>query len=292
MTRSSAPTRAAVRWGVSPARAFLLESDTTHVVDRARIVLRPWMVQEAEAQAPPVRSWRIHERDGAWEVWRDDARVATRATAALAVTAVEFQAVQALYDHPEVLAFHAALVARDGRGLLIFGPCESGKSTLGCALWQRGWSFYGDDTALVDMPTRTARPAPRRVSLRAASRALLGERLWTQASQSSASEATADGVLFHPADAGGRLVGNVHLAAAVCLARLGARPSASRPERLSGADAALALVPYSNRIRHADPWAAIAEVSPLAADLPCYDLPRQSPDAMTLAVDRILAEVC
>ena len=89
-----------------------------------------------------------------------------------------YLAVQAIFDGPpDVLTVHAALVARRGRGVLIAGVPEAGKSTLACALWQHGFSLLGDDVAIVDLEQMTARPAPRRVSLRRTSRALLGDDL-------------------------------------------------------------------------------------------------------------------
>jgi hypothetical protein len=48
----------------------------------------------------------------------------------------EFQAVFDLVSrHPDVLTLHAALLGRDGRGVLVVGPQQSGKSTLATALW-------------------------------------------------------------------------------------------------------------------------------------------------------------
>lgn len=277
-----------MQWGQGP-HLFELRASDERVLARASLVFRPWTV--SPSTSAPIRSWTVARRgpSGPWEVYEDAAGpVAVRDTPDRAVTAVEFLAVQALYDRqPDVLALHAALVARAGIGVLICGPSEAGKSTLACALWRRGYSLLGDDTAIVDTETLDARPAPRRVALRSPSRALLGSDLWTRILAAPASEPTAEGCLFHPDEVDGNRQAAVHLAACVFLARRGAETT-GLVAPLPAAQAALALLPYTNLIRRLDAGALIGRIGAFAAGLPAYDMTRAPLAEMAAAVERLL----
>ena len=165
----------AVRWG-QPPLTFELQSSDDHLLARASLIFRPWGWQ---ASPEPPRVWRVDPVPGGDTVtWRitggagDDA--IARESIPAAVRSVEFLAVQDFFEWPSACTLHGALVARNGRGVLLLGRGEAGKSTLACALWQRGWTLLGDDMALVDALASLAWPAPRRVSLRKPSRGLLG----------------------------------------------------------------------------------------------------------------------
>lgn len=67
------------------------------------------------------------------------------------------------------LMFHAAVVARGDRALLMPGPPGSGKSTLCAALVARGWRLLSDELALVDLESGELHGLARPVSLKNAS---------------------------------------------------------------------------------------------------------------------------
>jgi len=67
------------------------------------------------------------------------------------------------------LLFHAAVVARDDRAVVMPGPPGSGKSTLCAALVTRGWRLLSDELALVDLDTGEVHGLARPVSLKNAS---------------------------------------------------------------------------------------------------------------------------
>jgi len=280
----------AVRWG-SPSHAFELESPDPRILGRATVVLGPWALPAA---ARPVRRWTVDPGPGPSEAWRIGSRGQpdrlVEGPARQAVTAVEFLGLQALLEEPpEVLTLHAALVARSGRGVLVLGPGEAGKSTLACALWRRGADLLGDDVAVVDAEREEAWSAPRRVGLRASSRALVGPELWGRIERTSAWEPTADGCLFHPQEVDGRSrPAAVRLRACVFLARREAIAGPAVALPLEPAHALLALLPYSNLVRQADPGDVLPRLAPLVRAVPAYDLGRGPLAAMALTVERLL----
>jgi HprK-related kinase A len=69
------------------------------------------------------------------------------------------------YGH-HYLAFHAAVVERENRALILPAPPGSGKSTLCAGLVCRGWRLLSDEMALIDPDTGHAIPVPRPVSLK------------------------------------------------------------------------------------------------------------------------------
>lgn len=68
-----------------------------------------------------------------------------------------------LHDY---LRLHAAVVAKDGRALVLPGLPGAGKSTLCAALGLRGWRVLSDEHALVPPGTRRVVPICRPVSLK------------------------------------------------------------------------------------------------------------------------------
>jgi len=64
------------------------------------------------------------------------------------------------------LIVHAAVLEKDGRGIIMPGVPGSGKSTLCAAMSLRGWRLLSDEMALVDPRSLTITPVPRPVSLK------------------------------------------------------------------------------------------------------------------------------
>lgn len=67
------------------------------------------------------------------------------------------------------LILHAAVLAREGRAVVLPAPSGSGKSTLCAALMFAGWRLLSDELTLIDPRTGHVMPLPRPVSLKNAS---------------------------------------------------------------------------------------------------------------------------
>ena len=67
---------------------------------------------------------------------------------------------------PRYLLIHAAVMSRDGVGVICPGPPTTGKSTLATALLARGWSYLSDEFALIDPATRRLIPYPKALSIK------------------------------------------------------------------------------------------------------------------------------
>ncbi len=282
-----------IRWAAGPLR-FELTADDHAVRTLAATVFRPWASQE---ESEPSRAWRVeclngHGADPSWRV-RSSAGADLRVpSAARAVSAVEYGAVAAIVESPVVIA-HGALVAWDGRGVLLAGRGEAGKSTLACALWARGAALLGDDVAMVEPAAAEARPAPRRVSLRSASRAFLGDDLFARVMQGPSSVALTDSHLFHPDEVAPYPRSTaVRLVAIVFLARRGGVAEPACHEPIAPAHALLALLPYTN-LRSGQQSGrslgdAIRTLAPLADRVPAFDLGRGPLTQMAEAVEALV----
>jgi hypothetical protein len=204
------------------------------------------------------------------------------------VQVTEFQAIFDLVSrHPHVLTLHAALLGRDGRGVLVVGPQESGKSTLATALWRRGWSLLCDDVAVINAAGVSAEAAPRRVSLRSGSRPLLGEELWQRIASTPSFMPTAEGCLFHPAEIDGPpTVRQPRLVAVVFLARRGVQIGPAEWRAINPAEALLSLAPYSNVVLQGGMAEALERLQPLANHVPAFDLGRGPLEDMIAAITR------
>jgi len=69
----------------------------------------------------------------------------------------------------QYLMFHAAVVEKSGRALILPAPPGSGKSTLCAGLVNRGWRLLSDELALIETGSGRVVPLPRPVSLKNAS---------------------------------------------------------------------------------------------------------------------------
>ena len=64
------------------------------------------------------------------------------------------------------LIIHAAVVEKNGQGIILPAPPGSGKSTLCAALVGRGWRLLSDELAVIDPGTGKLIPVPRPVGLK------------------------------------------------------------------------------------------------------------------------------
>jgi hypothetical protein len=284
-----------IQWG-TPRAAFKLSSPETEIVDRAGTFLRHW---PAPSESKPRAHWRIapsttamDSREMRWRVENSAGFVCESKSVDAAVMMVESLTTQwFVEDAARTTLLHAALLARDGAGIAILGRQFSGKSTLACALWQHGWSLLGDDTLVVESGENAilAQSTPRRVSMRHPSRALLGEKLWSQILAAPSCQPTADGYLFAPQDIA--LVSasqTVPLRAIFFLARRDVSIGPAATDRLHHAQALLALMPYSNLLKSLGVSSALRRLQPLADAVPVFDLGRDEPNRMIRAVERVV----
>ncbi|HZR80443.1 MAG TPA: hypothetical protein VFD92_05025 [Candidatus Binatia bacterium] len=300
-----------VRWGQAPF-AFRLETPDPTLAARAREVFATWPAPPSASCAAAFRVDRIaHEEPrGCDAVARDDRASSAsgaarwrivaepsgerwdRESADDALRCVEYSAVQAFVpDTSAAIAIHGALVDFGGRGALVVGPQLAGKSSLACAAWLDGAALLSDDVALVDLASAEARPGPRRVALRHASRELLGDGVWRRILAARSSVATDEGWCFHPSEVDGRpRRAKTTLAAVIFLAR-SARPALApgAVARIAPAHAVLAWLPYLVAAGRLDPGDAIRRVAPLAARVAAWDLERGPLPLMVARVRKAIA---
>lgn len=250
---------------------FELRSTSEQVIQKARKIF-PSATTDLETQA--ALSWNVEPDDGSTV---DD----------LTFVDIETDVLQHIVDNPaEQLTVHAALLTRHDKGVVIVGPSFAGKSTLATGLWRAGWTLMADDLCLLDPAALRAYPAPRRVSLRTESRAIVGESLWNEIQQTPSFMHTAKGLYFHPHEvsANDRII-STPLTSIFFLARLGASAGPAELVRLHEAKAALALLPYAFNARVLPLLDGLRRVSPICERAPAFDLGRGDIKAMIAAVE-------
>lgn len=94
------------------------------------------------------------------------------------------------------LIVHAAVLEKEGRGIILPGMPGSGKSTLCAAMSLRGWRLLSDEMALVDPVSLEISPVPRPVSLKNESIGVIRE-FSTAAEIGPAAKDTAKGTVAH-----------------------------------------------------------------------------------------------
>jgi MoaA/NifB/PqqE/SkfB family radical SAM enzyme len=141
---------------------------------------------------------------------------------------------------------------------------------------------------IVDPVTVAARPGPRRVSLRAPSRTVLGDTLYERTLRGPSSVDLGDSRLFHPDEIEPYpRSAAVPLAAIVFLARLGSEAGPARREPIPPAHALLALLPYTNRRSLETLGDTIRALAPLADRVPAFDLGRGPLTSMAETVEAL-----
>lgn len=239
-----------IAWRLGAARASLHTCDPT-LRARAERVFGPWLTA---ADLPELRRFEVSRDDDGWRLAGADGARYSRADRV--IEHLEYNAAWALLDAPHAgLTSHGALVSRDGRGALICGPRRAGKSTLACALWAAGWCLHTDDIALLDAAAGRAEGAPRRMSLRATSRPLLGEACWQRLVSAETTSPTEEGFLVCAHELDPAAAAPVELSAVVFLGREDLGPAALA--RLSPIETLMALLPTTNAARAAAPAAAL-----------------------------------
>jgi hypothetical protein len=95
--------------------------------------------------------------------WRAVTRGQTRSVIGedSAVSAASAAVNHLVVSRTPLLAFHAAVVSRDGVTMVVPGGSGAGKTTLTVALLQRGWSYVSDEALALDWETAALVPYPR-----------------------------------------------------------------------------------------------------------------------------------
>jgi hypothetical protein len=261
-------------------------------LDRARVVFGPWLDGRGGHGEHCVRFVVDSNSDTTTMRWRvgrsGEAEAMVVESLDHALAAVEYRAVAELVaPNSPVVTLHGALVSRAGRGALLVGPKEAGKSTLACALLGAGWQLHSDDMALIEEGGR-ARGIPRRVSLRETSRELLGDETWERLLSLPGTLRLRTGMLFHPAEAWPADVPTtVPIDAAIILARRCACVTAGALETIDGGRALLALAPYCNR-RDDGFRQALKALQPLVDRISVFDLGRADLATMIRRVEEAM----
>lgn len=318
-----------VRWQPLQSLPILCELHSTNadVLQRAQLLFAPCLDEQTNltAHLKPTETcsvwrWKVeHDENAVWRATNCDtgAEFAGSDVRRL-LTAIEYSIVQALVDlvkrsDTPLFAMHAALLRKEGFGLIVVGPSQSGKSTLSCALWRSEWQLLCDDFCFLQNGNE-AFPAQRRVSLRTGSRALVGEELWSRLQNAPSSFSTDEGWIFHPhevedlppsASLTRRRAMQVN--AIIFLGRDGMSDSGMSDQsaekvplqRINAARAALALLPYCTLLPREDPaldpaanrvldWSmALPKIAPLVERAPVYSLKRGALPQMIASVESL-----
>jgi hypothetical protein len=265
-----------LRW-IEQGVAFELRSSNRRVLEMARGVF-PSATNSLSAE--PSMSWTI-----------DDDELTTDEQISFRLVNVEAGVLQYLIDNPaDKLTVHSALLARDGKGVVIVGPSFAGKSTLATGLWRAGWTLLADDLCFLNPDAISASPAPRRVSLRFGSRPIVGEELWAEIQRTPSFLNTAKGLYFHPHEVSHQSrTASVAISAILFLARLDVVIGPAELVRIHDAKAALALLPYAFNARSLPFIEGLSRVTPICERVPIFDLGRGNLPDMIAAVEHAVA---
>lgn len=268
---------------------FEISSDDEELLEMAR---RVFSGLSPAVGGSATRSWTIERADDdQWVVSGSSetssmipVRAESRETAILYL---EYDSLEwLLHNCRETIVVHAALLAKNGKGVVIVGPSFAGKSTLATALWRNGWSLMSDDLVFIDTPTSTAVPAPRRVSLRSGSRELVGESAWNEFSQTPSCVKSNKGLFFHPHEVTGKQKEKMTaLSAIFFLARIDIVVGPAEVRSINPAKGALSLLPYAFNVRTLPFVEGLRRITPLLDEVPAYDIGRGDLAEMVSAVE-------
>lgn len=276
-----------------------------------------------EGEADAVWRWEIEADGDLWRACDLETNIVFDGELARVLTNIEYSIVQRLVDMVKneptpFFAMHAALLHKNGFGLIVVGPSESGKSTLSCGLWRSGWQLLSDDFCFFksgDTTQYRVFPARRRASLRDGSRAIVGEELWHAIENAPSSFRTSEGWIFHPHEIASDneispqnpLPASVRINAIVFLGR---RDQNQNPDDapilqpLAPTRAAFALLPYCSLLsrdeattqnnvsehRVLDWGAALPRIAPWVEQARVYTLQRAPLPHMLAAVESLRDE--
>lgn len=283
--------RPSLRW-LEQGFAFEISSSDSLLLEMAR---RIFAVQSMAGCDAVTRSWTVEQvdvgGDARWLVSGGSAgspmTPAYEKNREMALLDIEHDALEWLANNSgDTIAVHAALLSKNGKGVVIVGPSFAGKSTLATALWRNGWSLMSDDMVFIDTLARVASPAPRRVSLRFESRELVGDSIWSQIRNSPSCVQTSKGLYFHPHEVSGmEKVRTTSLSAIFFLAR---RDTATDPAAVSAmnpAKGSLSLLPYAFNARTLPFVDGLRRITPLLDQVPAFDLGRGDLPSMVDSVE-------
>ena len=101
-----------------------------------------------------------------WAAYRDGVRtLSVTSVPAMARALVWDLNVTALAAPTDRTQLHAAVVARDGRAMILPGVSGAGKSTLALTLAASGWEYFSDEVAALDADELLVHPYPRPIAL-------------------------------------------------------------------------------------------------------------------------------
>lgn len=113
---------------------------------------------------PTEGGWRATAGGQTWSVTGGDA----------AVSAASAGVNHLVTSRTPLLAFHAAVVTRDGVTMVVPGRSGGGKTTLTVALLQHGWSYVTDEALALDWDKAALVPYPRPMAVSDWTRQALG----------------------------------------------------------------------------------------------------------------------
>ena len=143
-----------------------------------------------------------------------------------------------------------------------------------------------DDIVFIDTERCSAVPAPRRVSLRFESRALIGDALWEEIRATRSCVGTWKGLFFHPHElTENEKLKRTDLAGIFFLARRDVSIGPAESRLINAAKAAVALIPYALNVRELPFVEALRAITPLTAAVPAFDLGRGDLAEMVKSVE-------
>ena len=195
----------------------------------------------------------------------------------------------------DTVFFHAASAGIRGRGVLLVGPKESGKTTLSLAIAARGHEFLGDETAGVRLKTREIVPVRRTPAIRpgpaaaAVRTALAAGRYSRERFPDGSVRVRAQGSrLFPREDASREPSRSLALGAIVFLSGFSPAPILSRLS--PGREHLALLTPLACSLWDTPPARRALELAGLLSAVPCYMLNAGAPEATAELLDRTLEE--